>query len=95
MVTVLWLQNSSTKEMSRLPSKPTLTASNRTAINQIFEPMTQRNGRARGLKDAWENSSFYDIFHANLTSNIKTNVEVENFSRQCYLSGHSVPGLSW
>ena len=76
--------------MSRLPSKPTLTASNRTAINQIFEPMS-----ARGLKDTSENSSFYDIFHANLTSNIKTNVEVENFSRQYCLSRHSVPGLSW
>ena len=54
-----------------LPSKPpTLTASNRTAANQIFEPMTHADERTRSLRDAWEISSFYDFFHASLTSNI-------------------------
>ena len=62
-IAVLWLQNSSAQDISVPTWKSTLTARNRTAINQIFEPMTQgaEMERAPRLRDAWENLSFIPI----------------------------------
>ena len=69
--------------MPVLPSKPTLTARYRTALNQTFEPMAQGDERARGLRDVVGEFLFLRNFSREFNC------------RQYYLSRHSVPGLSW